>query len=77
MTRLNSLPQPPPVKLRAVIHRGQLANALVQDGALSVTTRVEALEDGAPGQLIHARNPISRHDLSGRVLDNQTILISL
>ena len=65
------------IKLRAVIHRGQLANALVQDGALSVTTRVEALEDGAPGQLIHARNPVSRHDLSGRVLDNQTILISL
>jgi len=65
------------IKLRAVIHRGQVANALVQDGMLSVTTKVEALEDGAPGQMIHARNSISRRDLSGRVLDNQTILISL
>jgi len=65
------------IKLRAVIHRGQVANALVQDGMLSVTTKVEALEDGAPGQVIHARNPESRRDLSGRVLDNHTILISL
>ncbi len=65
------------IKVRAVIHRGQVANALVQDGALSITAKVEALEDGVPGQLIHARNLVSRHDLSGRVLDKQTILISL
>ena len=65
------------IKPRAVIHRGQLANALLQNGALSVTTKVEALEDGAPGQLIRARNSVSRRDLSGRVLDDKTILISL
>ena len=65
------------IKARAVIHRGQVANALVQDGALSITTKVEALEDGAPGQMIHARNPISHRELNGQVLDNQTILISL
>lgn len=65
------------IKPRVVIHRGQVANALVQDGGLSVTTKVEALEDGAPGQMIRARNPVSRRDLSGRVLDGQTILISL
>jgi flagella basal body P-ring formation protein FlgA len=65
------------IKLQAVIHRGQVANALIQDGMLSITAKVEALEDGAPGQVIHVRNPISRHDLSGRVLDNQTILVSL
>jgi len=65
------------IKPRTVIHRGQVANALLQDGALSISTKVEALEDGAPGQLIHARNSVSRRDLSGRVLDSQTILISL
>ena len=37
------------VKLRPVIHRGQTADALVQDGALSITMKVEALEDGVPG----------------------------
>jgi flagella basal body P-ring formation protein FlgA len=65
------------LKPRTVIHRGQIANALVHDGALSVSTKVEVLEDGAPGQTIRARNLISRRDLSGRVLDDQTILISL
>jgi len=65
------------VKLRAVIHRGQVANALLEEGALSISTKVQALEDGVPGQTIRARNPISRRELTGRVLDNQTILISL
>ena len=65
------------IRPRVVIHRGQSANALVQDGALSITTRVEVLEDGAPGDTIRARNPVSRRDLTGRVLDGQTILISL
>ena len=65
------------IKPRTVIHRGQITNALVQDGGLSITTKVEALEDGAPGQTIHARNPASRRNLSGRVLDGQTILVSL
>jgi len=65
------------IKPRAVIHRGQIANALVQDGVLSVSTKVEVLEDGAPGQTIRARNTVSHRDLSGRVLDAQTIQISL
>ena len=65
------------IKPRPVIHRGQITNAYVQDGTLSITTKVEALEDGALGQTIRARNPVSRRDLSGRVLDGQTILISL
>jgi flagella basal body P-ring formation protein FlgA len=65
------------VKSRAIIHRGQVANALVQDGALSITAKVEALEDGAAGETIRARNPVSRRNLSGKVLDGQTILISL
>jgi flagella basal body P-ring formation protein FlgA len=38
---------------------------------------VVALEDGAPGQLIKLRNPASSRFLSGRVVDDQTILISL
>ena len=65
------------LKPRVVIHRGQMANALVQDGGLSITTKVELLEDGAPGQIIHARNAASRRDMSGKVLDEKTILISL
>ena len=50
---------------------------VLQDGALSITMKVEVLEDGAPGQIIRARNPISRRDVSGKVLNEQTILITL
>jgi flagella basal body P-ring formation protein FlgA len=65
------------VKPMAVIHRGQSANALVEDGALSITMKVVALEDGSPGQIIHFRNPASARSLTGKVLNEQTILISL
>ena len=65
------------VKLKTVIRRGQLADALLEDGTLRVTMKVEALEDGAPGQLIRARNPQTRRDLRGKVLNEQTLLLSL
>jgi flagella basal body P-ring formation protein FlgA len=65
------------LKLRTVIHRGQVADAILQDGALSITMKVEALEDGAPGQTIRARNTVSLHDLSGKVVDEHTIEVSL
>jgi flagella basal body P-ring formation protein FlgA len=65
------------VKARAVIHRGQRAEALVQDGTLSVRTQVEVLDDGAPGQVVRAFNSVSRHALTGTVLNDHTILISL
>jgi flagella basal body P-ring formation protein FlgA len=65
------------VRARPVIRRGQAANALLEDGALSITMKVEALEDGAPGQIIRARNSQSRRDVRGKVLNEQTILISL
>ena len=65
------------VKARTVLHRGQRADALVQDGALSVKTKVEILDDGAPGDIVRARNAATHRDLSGKVLDARTILISL
>jgi flagella basal body P-ring formation protein FlgA len=65
------------VKLHPVIHRGQMADALIQDGALNVTTKVQALEDGTPGKIIRLRNLLSNHDFSGKVLDGKTVLVAL
>ena len=65
------------LKARTVIHRGQHAEALLEDGALTVRTKVEILEDGAPGDFIRARNMNNRRELSGKVLNEKTILISL
>ena len=65
------------LKPRAVVHRGQVAQAVLQDGALSITMKVEVLEDGAPGQIIRARNPLTRRDVSGKVVNEQMLLITL
>jgi flagella basal body P-ring formation protein FlgA len=65
------------LKPRAVLHRGQVAQALMQDGALSITMKVEVLEDGVAGQTIRARNPVTRRDVSGKVVNDQTILLTL
>jgi flagella basal body P-ring formation protein FlgA len=65
------------IKPRPIIHRGQTASAMLQDGAMVITMKVEALEDGAPGQIIRLRNPVSHRDVRGRVLSNEMVLVSL
>ena len=62
---------------RTVVHRGQTLVAVLQDGALAISLKVEALEDGSAGQTIRVRNPFSRRDLHGKVLDEQRLLLSL
>jgi flagellar basal body P-ring formation protein FlgA len=65
------------IKLMPVVHRGQTVDALVEDGTLSIAMKVEVLEDGAPGQIIRARNQQSLRDVRGKVLNDQTILVKL
>jgi flagella basal body P-ring formation protein FlgA len=65
------------VKVRPVIHRGQMTTARLEDGTLTVTMKVQALEDGTPGQTIRLRNLQSDHDFSGKVLNEKTVLVSL
>jgi flagella basal body P-ring formation protein FlgA len=65
------------IRPRAIVHRGQSLMAMVHDGALMITLKVEALEDGAAGQIIRVRNPLSRRDLHGKVLDEENVLVSL
>ena len=65
------------LKIKPLVHRGQSADALLQDGALAITMKVEILEDGIPGQIVRARNPQSRREIRGKVINEQTILISL
>jgi flagellar basal body P-ring formation protein FlgA len=65
------------IKPRPVVHRGQMVTALIEDGGLSVEMKVEMLEDGSPGQIVRARNQQSLRDIRGKVLNEQTILVSL
>jgi flagella basal body P-ring formation protein FlgA len=60
-----------------VVRRGQSVEAIARSGALSVSMRVEAMEEGAPGQLIRIRNPQSRREMRGKVQDENTVVIPL
>jgi flagellar basal body P-ring formation protein FlgA len=65
------------VRPRPVIKRMQLVRAVVQSGTMSISARVEALEDGAPGDMIRARNPKTRKEFQGRVINEDTIQVDL
>jgi flagella basal body P-ring formation protein FlgA len=65
------------LRLQPVVRRGQSAEAILQDGAMNLSLKVEVLEDGAPGQIIRLRNPLSRRELRGKVQNEKTILVCL
>jgi flagella basal body P-ring formation protein FlgA len=65
------------VRIKPVIQRGQIVEALIQDGLLAISVRVQVLEDGSPGQSVRVRNLQSKRELRGKVQDEQTILIPL
>jgi flagella basal body P-ring formation protein FlgA len=65
------------VRLRPAILRGEMVEGVYQDGALSISLKVESLEDGLPGQTIRVLNPRTQRELFGKVQNEQTILITL
>ncbi len=65
------------LRLRPVVLRGQIADAVVRDGAMLISLKVEVLEEGVPGQMIRVRNYQSRRELRGKVQDEHTIAIPL
>jgi flagella basal body P-ring formation protein FlgA len=65
------------LRLRPVVARGQIADAVVRDGVMVISLKVEVLEEGVPGQMIRVRNYQSRRELRGKVEDEHTIAIPL
>jgi flagella basal body P-ring formation protein FlgA len=65
------------VRQRPVVRRGQFVEAVLQDGALVVSMKVEVLENGVPGQIVRVRNLQSRREFRGKVQNEQTVLVSL
>ena len=65
------------VRVRPVVLRGHVVDGLVRDGAMSISLKVEALEDGLPGQTVRVRNPKTKREFSGKVQNEQTIIIVL
>jgi flagella basal body P-ring formation protein FlgA len=65
------------VRVRPLVLRGQMVEAVFQDGNLGISLVVETLEDGALGQTVRVRNPKTRHELHGKVENEKTIRINL
>ena len=65
------------VRRKPVVYRGQMAEALVTSGALTISLRVQVLEDAIPGQSVRIRNPNTKRELQGKVDRDQTIRIEL
>jgi len=65
------------IKQRPIIKRGKTLDALVQDGSLQILVKVEALEDGLPGQILRVRNLKSRHEFRGKVENEETVSVNL
>lgn len=64
-------------RFRPVISRGKVVDALVLDGSLQISVRVEALEDGLPGQTVRVRNLKSKREFRGKVQNEQTVIVLL
>jgi flagella basal body P-ring formation protein FlgA len=65
------------IKQRPIVKRGKTLDAMVQDGPLQILVKVEALEDGLPGQIVRVRNLKSRHEFRGKVENEETVSVTL
>jgi flagella basal body P-ring formation protein FlgA len=65
------------VRPRPLVRRGHVVDAIVAEGALTITVQAEALEDGRSGESIRLRNVKSRREFRGKVHDENTIVLAL
>jgi flagellar basal body P-ring formation protein FlgA len=65
------------LKARTLVRRGQVTQAIVRDGGMAISLKVEVLEDGTLGQQVRVRNLQSKREFRGKVEDEGTISVSL
>jgi flagella basal body P-ring formation protein FlgA len=61
------------IKTPIAVARGSAVTAKIQAGALMVSMKAVALENGIIGQTIHLQNPTSRKELLGRVIQENAV----
>jgi flagellar basal body P-ring formation protein FlgA len=65
------------LRVRPAITRGTIVDGLVADGAMTISMKVEVLEDGVVGQNLRVRNLKTRREMLGKVQNEQTIVLYL
>jgi flagella basal body P-ring formation protein FlgA len=56
------------VTRRSLVHRGQVVEVLATDGALVITMKALAMQDGARGETVRVRNVESKRDFTALVV---------
>jgi len=64
------------VALRPLVRKGEMIDVVAEDGMLVVTLKALALQNGAQGDLVTARNLESNREITGRVVGEDCIAIS-
>ncbi len=65
------------LRVKPAVTRGTVVDGLVTDGAMTISMKVEVLEDGAIGQNLRVRNVKTRREMLGKVQNEQTIVLYL
>jgi flagellar basal body P-ring formation protein FlgA len=60
---------------RPLVKKGDLVEVSAVDGLLSVTMKGLAMENGAQGETVTIRNPLSRKDFSAMVVDENRVQV--
>ena len=62
---------------RPLIKRGQMVEAVYEEGSLKISLKMQTLEDGLPGQTVRLRNPKTNRELYGKVQNEEMVRITL
>ncbi len=65
------------VRIKPAVLRGRVVEALILEGTMTISMKVEALEDGLPGQRVRVRNPKTKREFFGKIQDEQTIVVNM
>ena len=65
------------VRPRPLLKRGQVVDGVFEQGTLTISLKVEILEDGLLGQTVRVRNPKTKRELYGKVQNEETVRITL
>ena len=63
------------VKLRPIVRKGQIVEAVASEGVLTVTMKAQALENGNLGDFIRLRNLQSSKEVQGQVVNEKLLKV--
>jgi flagella basal body P-ring formation protein FlgA len=63
------------IELKPLVRKGQVVEAVASEGAMRVTVKAVALEDGRGGDIVSVRNLSTSKDIQARILDERTVQV--